>query len=110
MSTVGNAHTGTLGGVTAGNPFTKERFELYQETNPTLSNGDGTYSVTMTSIRLIDSTDDVNVKWSGIQKADVVNVDGNTVTVLVESADGADSYAPESDGELTGQLTVQVKA
>lgn len=95
---------------TVGNPHVGDDIETMEVTDPTLGNGDGTYEVTFTSVRIIKGTDDVlGASWTGTQKVSVDSVSGNTVTVLFESADAADSYVAEADGQITGTLEVNVK-
>jgi hypothetical protein len=95
---------------TIGNPHVGDDIATMEVTDPTLGNGDGTYDVTFTSIRLINGMGDVlGASWTGTQKVSVDSVSGNTVTVLFESADAADSYVAESDGAITGTLEVNVK-
>lgn len=94
---------------TIGNPHVGDDLVEWSITDPTLGNGDGTYDVTLTTIRNVGTDDVLGVSWTGSQKVTVDSVSGNTVTVLFESATGADSYATESDGALTGTLEVNVK-
>lgn len=111
MSTAGNPHTkeNTTGSV--GNALTRTRVVTETITDPTLGNGDGTYGVTLSNVRSVDTTGDVlGVSWSGSQKVTVDSVSGSSVTVLFESASGTDTYAAEGDGSLSGTLTVTVKA
>lgn len=111
MTTAGNPHTSGRPGTSVGNGLTRKELVQKQVTDPTLGNADGTHEVSMDSGLSLESTDDVlGVKWSGDQKVSVDSVSGNTVTVLFESADGADSYTNEADGALTGTLTVNVRA
>lgn len=94
---------------TVGNPHVGDDLVKRSITDPTLGNGDGTYAVTFTTIRNLSSDDVLGVSWTGSQKVSVDSVGVNTVTVLFESADAADSYVAEADGALVGTLEVNVK-
>lgn len=110
MSTAGNSHTYGEPGVTRGNALIRQRTVEESITNPTLGNGDGTYSLSISSLRQVRTTDDVvGVEWTGNQKVTVDSVSGNAVVVLFESPDAADSYVNEADGQVAGTLTVRAR-
>lgn len=110
MTTVGNPHLEGQPGESYGNALIPMRLIEESVTDPTLGNGDGTYSVDISGARTIEDTDDVvGVDWSGSQKVTVDSVSGSSVTVLFESASGTDSYTNEADGSLSGTLNIRVR-
>jgi len=109
MPTTDNQFTDHHGDTTAGNAIAERRVHEHEVVDPTLGNGDGTYNVVVSGVRNPRSVDNVlGVQWTGSQKVTVNGVAGDKVEVLFESATSTDSYTTESDGQLTGTLTVHV--
>lgn len=110
MTTAGNALTHGVPSSSEGNALLDGDVVEESVTDPTLGNGDGTYDLTFSSVRVLGSTDDVvGVEWDGDHKVSVDSVDGSTVSILFESPSGTDTFTNESDGALSGTLTVRAR-
>lgn len=90
-----------------GNSFIEQEPFEQSVTDPTLGNGDGTYTLTFGNIRVLSSTDDVlGASFSGAAKVSVQSVSGNTVTLLFEEPDGAGAFQNAANATITGDLEV----
>lgn len=107
MTTAGNVHTDTLKGGSVPNPHTDRSTETENVSDPT-TDGNGDVSVTLTSLTVIGSTDDVlGVSITGAYRAQVQGVSGNSVTVRITQPDGAGAFAAVTGTTLNGEtLTV----
>lgn len=109
MTTAGNAHTSTLGGVSTDNPHTRHNAAQVQVSDPT-TDGNGDVGVNVDSLRNVATEDDVaGVSVTGAYRARVQGVSGNTVTVRITEPDGAGGFAAVTGTELTGE-TLEVTA
>jgi hypothetical protein len=108
MGTEGNALTQSFGSGSVGNAILPRQIEDEEVTDPTLGNGDGTYSLTVSDARQIDSEEVLGVEWDGSQRARLDSVSDSTVVVVFEEPDGSGSFATTADGTISGTLTVRV--
>lgn len=105
-----NNHTYSHHDASARNVHQRQTVLTARVSDPTLANGDGTFTVPVDEVRELSGTNDVvGVNITGIYKASVDSVDDGDVTVLIQEPSGAGTYGATADGELTGEtLTVQV--
>lgn len=90
--------------MTTRNNFTQERRGSAEVSGIDLSNGDGSFTVTVGELRRIESVADVTVEASGGYVANADSVSGNTVTAtLYETAGSNGEMASVGDGsDITG--------
>jgi len=106
MGTEGNALVDSgIGGFSANPHLDPEPYEQ-SVTDPTLANGDGTYSVTFGEVAELDDSQVLGISWDGSHRATLNGTSANGVEVLFEEPDGAGNFTTVADGQIAGTLTV----
>lgn len=108
MGTEGNSLTQAGFKGTVGNAITPTRITSQEIIDPTLADGDGTYSVTIPNSRSLESEDVLGMQWDGPHRARLNSVTDATVEVIFEEPNGSGSFTTVADGTITGTLEVYV--